>query len=49
MKRMLGIMYAPLNGIIGVSSLARISDWSTINLQDGIISECLAARVLAVP
>ena len=46
---MLGTIYAPLDGIIGVSSLTRISDRSTIDLQDGIISECLAAGVLAVP
>ena len=46
---MVGTIYAPLNGIVGVGSLARIGDWSTIDLQDGIISECLAAGVLAVP
>jgi hypothetical protein len=46
---MLGAIYAPLNSIIGVSSLTRVSDWSAIDLQDGIISECLAAGVLAVP
>lgn len=45
----IGTIYAPLNGIVGVSSLTRISDWSTVDLQDSIIGESLAAGVLAVP